>query len=136
MYPAAIVLAAGALVASAMVGVGRGPASAAGSCLYQVRNVVKAGDIYVGEFLVLKRTGAKLVGYGGAFYSEGYNVKGVIAGHQVKLYTQDPYDKRWTQSVHKWVPIENRLAGWKRVSKETLKKYSGGYVPAKGQICR
>lgn len=135
MNPAVIMFAAGALVASAMVGVGRGTANASGSCLYQVRNVTKAGNIYIGEFLVLKRTGAKLSGYGGAFYSEGYNVKGVIHGNEVKLYTQDPYDKQWTKSVLKWVPTENRLAGWKRVSKETLKKYSGGYVPAKGQIC-
>lgn len=135
MNLAVIMFAAGALLAPAMVSLGRGPAAASGSCLYQVRDVQKAGDIYTGEFLVLKRTGSKLVGYGGAFYSEGYNVKGVIRGSQVKLYTQDPYDKSWTQSWHKWVPTENRLVGWKRVSKETMKKYSGGYVPAKGQIC-
>jgi hypothetical protein len=111
------------------------PADAAGTCIYLVRDVSRAGEIYTGDFLVLKRTGSSLVGYGGSFYSEGYNVKGVIAGSQARLSTQDPYQNQWTPSVRRWVVGENRLSGWKRVRVATMRKYSGGYVPAKGRVC-
>jgi hypothetical protein len=116
-----------------------GEARASGStpvCLYMVKNVERSDGIYLGEFVILKKTGSKVKGYGGAFYSEGYNLKGTITGTRAALSSEDPYRPgKWTRVTLKWVPAENRLSGWRRVAKSRMRKYSGGYVPVKGQTC-
>jgi hypothetical protein len=105
-------------------------------CLYMVRHVERTDGIYLGEFVVLRKTGPKVKGYGGAFYSEGFNLKGTITGTRAVLSSEDPYQPgKWTRTTLKWVPAQSRLAGWKRVQKSRLRKYSGGYVPVKGRTC-
>lgn len=111
------------------------PAAARPQCIYLVRDVSSSQGIYTGEFLVLRRTGSALKGYGGAFYSEGYNVKGSVAGSRATLNLQDPYDRSWSRVVRQWVVSQNRLAGWTKITKAKMKRYSGGYVPASGQLC-
>lgn len=109
---------------------------AAASCIYLVRGVKKAAGLYVGDFLVLRRTGANMRGYGGSFYSEGYDVRATITGRRVRIESGDPYQPGMGESVtRKWVESQDRIAGWKRVSRATMRKYSGGFVPVSGRVC-
>lgn len=92
--------------------------------------------MYLGDFLVLRRAGAKLRGYGGSFYSEGYDVRATISGSRVRIGTRDPYDRgSWESVTRKWIESQDRISGWQRVSRADMGKYSGGYVPLAGEVC-
>lgn len=135
-----LALAALGLSAPQPAGAEAAPAQArtasAARCIYLVKGLKAANGMYLGQFTVLRKTGTKVAGYGGAFYSEGYNIRGNVVGTSARLSTEDPYRPgRWTRINQKWVPAQNRLVGWRSVTKTQMSKYSGGYVPVRGRTC-
>lgn len=106
-----------------------------GRCLYLTSGLERVDDIYLGEFLVLHRaTTGRVVGTGGAFYSEGYLVRGRITASGATLEITDGMSP-WAPFPVVWVPEDNTFRGWTPTTYERMRHYSGGYVPGAGQPC-
>lgn len=110
-------------------------------CIYLVRDVQRSGRIYTGQFVVLRKSGKKLLGYGGAFYSEYYDLRGRIIKKKNRRYARltvsDPIDKSVSETVlRRWVASKQKLAGWSKVRKSKVRKYSGGSIPFPKRVCR
>lgn len=108
-------------------------------CIYLVKGVKKVGSIYVGDFAVLRRTGSAVRGDIGAFQSEYAKFRGSISGSNLsgRVYedTNGDGDLESRPRTYTWVPSESRLKGWRRVSRATMRKYSGGGVPVARGTC-
>lgn len=132
------VLLGGSLAGPAAATRAGGDESPKSTCIFLVKKVKDAGDIYVGEFAILRKTGSKVKGGFGAFYSEGMSFRGRIVDGKLKGNLYDDYGGTRTNitPVHfTWVASEQRIKGWRRVSRKQMLVYSGGYVPAKGTVC-
>lgn len=96
----------------------------------------RPGGPAVGEFLVLAVEGDSVSGYGGAFFSERYDVRGHVEGMSVRLEFNDPYDpESWAPATLAWDPDAGAFPGWQPTSAEELLRLSGGTIPANGDAC-
>lgn len=106
-----------------------------GRCLYLVSGLQRVDDFYLGEFLVLhKATNGRVVGGGGAFYSEGYLVRGRITTSVATLEITDGMGP-WVPFPVVWIPARNTFRGWTPITYAKMRLYSGGYVPGVGEPC-
>ena len=106
-----------------------------GTCLYLVKDLQAAGDIYVGEFLVLhKAYSGRVAGTGGAFYSEWYDVRGRIDDSGADLQIRGESGD-WNPFPITWVPAKNTFSGWTPTTYNRMRNYSGGGVPIPGTPC-
>ncbi|MDP4014660.1 MAG: hypothetical protein U0990_00435 [Candidatus Nanopelagicales bacterium] len=102
--------------------------------LYMVRNVSKSGDIYLGDFAVIRKRGKRVVGAVGAFYSEGRCLRGKVRHGMLRGrypaydYGDDHIDavkmhKRW-----KGRGAKQHMAGWRSVTARRMARLSGGNI--------
>ncbi len=106
-----------------------------GRCLYLVTGLQRVEDMYLGEFLVLHKASNGLVtGTGGAFYSEGYLVRGRITASGATLKITDGMGP-WVPFPAVWIPERYTLRGWTPITYARMRLYSGGYVPSADQPC-
>ncbi len=98
--------------------------------IYMVKHVQATGDgMYVGEFVILRKSGTQVVGARGAFYSEYFCLRGTAGGGVFSVQKWDEFGNpngTWTRP---WV--NGRIKSWSRVNWTTFMKYSGGYKPGK-----
>lgn len=111
----------------------------ASTCIYLVRGVKKAGGIHTGEFAVLRKAGSQVTGTFGAFYSEYVNFRGSVRGSTLRGTKTADRDgdsvvESWPAN-YAWVASENRIKGWKRVSRASMRTFSGGAVPLATGTC-
>ncbi len=106
-----------------------------GECLYLVKDVQDVGEFYLGEFLVLfKAHTGRVAGTGGAFYSEGYLVRGRITPADTRLESRSDFGD-WSPLALTWQPDRGTFAGWRSISYTRMRHYSGGWVPSAGTPC-
>lgn len=108
-------------------------AATSGTCLYLVSRL-SGTDPTVGSFLVLHVNDGVVTGTGGAFYSEWFSVRGRITDSGAALQTQGESGS-WSPLALTWVPAQGTFVGWTPVTPETMRAYSGGGVPLRGQPC-
>jgi hypothetical protein len=104
------------------------------TCLYFVKDLTKAGDLYIGTFLALQRTGASVTGSTGEFYSEWFSVRGTITGSTARIERQVE-SGAWVRMPLTWLPDKGTFKGWTKVTAEQIRRYSGGGVPPSGAAC-
>ena len=74
------------------------------------------------------------MGTGGAFYSEGYLVRGRITPSGARLAITDGMGP-WAPFPAVWVPARHTFRGWTPTTYARMRHYSGGYVPSAGDPC-
>ncbi len=122
------------------------PVATGGRYLYMVRDVERTGDIYVGRFIVIAKSGRRVVGVSGMFYSEGRCLIGKVYGStQRRLIGEYPgfsYGGDWVPARRlnvRWVGFGDaqRVRGWTAVTADDMSVLSGGGVTSDiiEQIC-
>jgi hypothetical protein len=113
-----------------------GPGAVAGSDAGSDAGPGAGPGVTVGEFLVLRLEGEHVTGFGGAFHSEGYRVRGVIEGDRALLEASDPYRPDvWSTWELAWDAGAGAPEGWQPVSLERMRALSGGLLPLEGDPC-
>lgn len=102
--------------------------------LFMVRNVQFTGDIYTGRFTVIRKTGKRVVGAYGMFYSEARCLKGHIHGRWlIGRLPGFTYGGEWVSAVRmvaKWrgTGARQHMKGWTPVTASDMSRLSGGGV--------
>ncbi len=97
--------------------------------IYMVKNLQAIDGYYIGEFVVLRKTGTEVVGARGAFASEYFCFAGTVSGGWFDVATWDEFNNPGGTWARPWV--NGRIKGWRKVSWSQFMNYSEGFKPGK-----
>lgn len=97
--------------------------------IYMVKNLQKVNGFYVGEFVVLRKTGTEVVGARGAFASEYFCFAGSVSNGVFSVQTWDEFNNPGGTWTRPWV--KGHIKSWQKVTWTQFMKYSEGFKPGK-----